>query len=458
MTAGETEDKCWSASFSKTVARKVKKQMKTLMPSSSIMKDKKQNQCINFLPGEIKIGKLIGSGGFSHVYEVSSFEANSNRENSPPLLSSIRRNSRNSLVSEQKAMFSETVRCSDTGESRYVVKHLKSKLARTNMDKFCLAAAELAVEAQYLSALRHPNIITIRGWANGGVDAFAETGQHDGYFLVLDRLNETLHDRITTWQRKERDQYRTRPSLGLASSRTGQLMGWIERTDIASKIASALQYLHSKNIIFRDLKPNNVGFDEDGTVKLFDFGLARELPSRREAKESIPGNDVFVMTGGVGTRRYMSPECILGKTYNLKADVYTWALVYWQMLALDKPYGALHNNLHKKVVCERGVRPQMDMQWPARIQELLQRSWSQHIDERPDMDSIISKLQRISKDLENDVSKLSPGSEENSQPSLTTTPLPQKTPLSAKYVNPRTPSLVSSFHRKSSLTRTGVVQ
>ena len=62
--------------------------------------------------------------------------------------------------------------------------------------------------------------------------------------------------------------------------------------DIAIPIAEAMKYLHSKNVIYRDLKPSNVGFDQNGTIKLFDFGLAREITD--------PGK---CMTGCTGSRR-----------------------------------------------------------------------------------------------------------------------------------------------------------
>ncbi len=75
------------------------------------------------------------------------------------------------------------------------MKHLRRDLL-PKKSKFVHAAADLVMEAKFLSTLYHPNIVKLRGWS-GGPESYA-VGSHDDFFLVLDRLDHTLSLRITT--------------------------------------------------------------------------------------------------------------------------------------------------------------------------------------------------------------------------------------------------------------------
>ena len=204
--------------------------------------------------------------------------------------------------------FSEVSEVRVNGDSepnrRYAMKHLKARLLKQG-ENFRLAAAELAVEAHMLASFEHPNVMKIRGWAANGVASYTD-GRHDSFFLLLDRLDETLDQRIATWQKQPLTQ------VTLTSPHSGNIVSdllrrfsistvaedpavdheqnmirkqqervleslLLEKVGICVEIASALAYLHSKGVIFRDLKPNNIGF-LNGHVQLFDFGLSRELP------------------------------------------------------------------------------------------------------------------------------------------------------------------------------------
>ncbi len=87
-------------------------------------------------------------------------------------------------------------------------------------------------------------------------------------------------------------------------------------------------------VIYRDLKPDNIGFDIRDDVKIFDFGLAKELNEKLRYRDS----DTYKLTGETGSPRYMAPEIANRRPYNQKADVYSFALLFWQICELKVPY------------------------------------------------------------------------------------------------------------------------
>ena len=299
-----------------------------------------------FHRSEIRAGPRLGKGGFSNVYEIVSFDLN-------PQYSQL-------LTKQQQQLREHYREQTRTGKGRYALKHLQERLLNEPKSFQC-AASDLAVEAAYMSAIDHPNILAVRGLPIHGLESFAE-GRHDSYFIVLDRLEHTLDRRIAHWRQQDM------PLLGKAGH--------------ALQLAGALNYLHERGILFRDLKPQNIGFTADGRLKLMDFGLCRELP----AGVSSP-DDVFEMSG-VGTRRYMAVEIVNTAFYNDKADVYSWAMVFWEMLSLERPYTSYSVEDHTRRVCQGGERPRLHKHWPLPIQNLLQHSWTTSIPDRLSMKEV----------------------------------------------------------------------
>lgn len=145
------------------------------------------------------------------------------------------------------------------------------------------------------------------------------------------------------------------------------------------------------------LQPDNVGFDEQGKVKIFDFGLSRELP---EMCTNV--NDVYEMSGKMGTIRYMAPEVALAKPYNQKVDCYSWAMLFWSCLSMEKPYYDLSRAGHLTLVCKRGERPQTTG-LPEDIERVLVKAWDQRIRSRFTMSEVCGYLRRIEKRLLDDL-------------------------------------------------------
>ena len=147
-------------------------------------------------------------------------------------------------------------------------------VSKDKFRKMVAAYIDLATEAHMLGQLDHENIVKLYG-----VHASIEQ-----YFFIMDVLHETLRARLHRW----------RISNGRCHFKKEAIMSRIEIAALG--VVKAMEYLHSRNIIFQDLKPENIGFDADGKVKLFDFGLAREVHMVDHDKT-------------VGSLPYIAPEC-----------------------------------------------------------------------------------------------------------------------------------------------------
>jgi serine/threonine protein kinase len=193
--------------------------------------------------------------------------------------------------------------------------------------EFVNAASDLAMEAGMLSDLDHKNIIRLRGVSSTCLsESFVEDR---GYFLLMDVLEETLKDRLQRW-RKEKASYDKRGLTSLfikknkkRKANADRMFGRIETVVVG--VANGMKYLHDRNILLRDLKPANIGFDEAGKVRLFDFGMARKL-------EDCQANEVC------GTPRYMAPEALTDKEWSLKTDVYSFGVVLYEICSLQVPF------------------------------------------------------------------------------------------------------------------------
>ena len=288
---------------------------------------------------DLDIGEMIAYGGFSNVHEIKGFKAPTDLDT----------------------------------KKKYILKNLNPKLA-FNPKKLLVGAKDLVMEAHFLSSLQHENIIQLQGWSAAGIAGFSETGRADGFFLVFDQLNETLSRRISHW----RDRAKESKKGSIMKSRTSVRMQlFAERIEVAIRIADAVEYLHSKRIIYRDLKPANIGFDNDGCLKIFDFGLAVELP------EGTDPNSTFNLAGNTGTSRYMAVEVIRKHPYNVKADVFSFSILLWELMALVKPYDGLVGQQVKECVSVFGERPAIPRTWPTTLRRILRRGWCENLIDRP---------------------------------------------------------------------------
>jgi serine/threonine protein kinase len=102
-----------------------------------------------------------------------------------------------------------------------------------------------------------------------------------------------------------------------------------EAYSLMRDIAGALGVLHLAGILHRDLKPTNVLFRDDGSLALIDFGLAKQVALEAE----VTGAGAIF-----GTPYYMSPEQGHGKPVDLRGDIYSLGIIFFEMLTGAKPY------------------------------------------------------------------------------------------------------------------------
>lgn len=117
-----------------------------------------------------------------------------------------------------------------------------------NKMEYVEGTIDLAREVKYLAVLAHPHIINIRGICN------IQPYERIGYFIVFDYLPELLSKRIsTTWIHTERKTTGVTGYVVTGGTKKRAIQFDIERLSVAYDIAKALEYIHSKNIIYRDL-------------------------------------------------------------------------------------------------------------------------------------------------------------------------------------------------------------
>eukprot|EP00002_Diphylleia_rotans_P009051 TRINITY_DN1906_c0_g1_i6.p1 TRINITY_DN1906_c0_g1~~TRINITY_DN1906_c0_g1_i6.p1 ORF type:complete len:617 (-),score=115.92 TRINITY_DN1906_c0_g1_i6:770-2620(-) len=209
-------------------------------------------------------------------------------------------------------------------------------------------------ETTMMGKLRHPNIILFMG-------------------VIMDEQ----HLCIVT-------EYMGKGSLHDVLHSPNQVMNWHLILSIAMDGARGVQYLHNFRpvIIHRDLKSHNLLVDDQYNIKVCDFGLSKFKAEDR------------TMTVVIGTIQWTAPEIVRDEKYTEKADIYSFGIILWELLARDTPYRDLnHLEIAIAVAFDNPPkRPPILDRTPEAYVELMTKCWSPNPEDRPSFDVILNTL------------------------------------------------------------------
>eukprot|EP00005_Dracoamoeba_jomungandri_P003839 CAMPEP_0174258496 /NCGR_PEP_ID=MMETSP0439-20130205/7478_1 /TAXON_ID=0 /ORGANISM="Stereomyxa ramosa, Strain Chinc5" /LENGTH=485 /DNA_ID=CAMNT_0015342025 /DNA_START=174 /DNA_END=1631 /DNA_ORIENTATION=+ len=173
-------------------------------------------------------------------------------------------------------------------------------------------------------------------------------------------------------------------------SNTNEVIEYKDIARWATDTASALAYLHSLDVIHRDLKCENLLLTADSHIKICDLGFARSKKTRtnrRNLKMTI-----------VGTEPFMAPEVITGRPYNEKCDVFSFGVVLLEMMARKHP--PLRKPDNGFGFCAEEINDMVPLDCPEALAEFTYDCIEYFAEERPSFDEILISLKSIHTELE----------------------------------------------------------
>ncbi|XP_024543706.1 mixed lineage kinase domain-like protein isoform X1 [Selaginella moellendorffii] len=304
------------------------------------------------------------------------------RQNSSSMLEEAGRNDRKELMAlamnqEPGSLTTETERakeilCSMLLGNKSVINHKELKL-RTHLGQgaygtvyeaiwlghkfavkvFAQGDTSFAKELAVLGAHKHPNVLHIAG--------HSFDGEKQRYSLVMEKMDMDLANYLLK-----------KNSLSLLS--------------IVAVMATGMAWLHSKNVIHRDLKPQNILVGEEDndlvSIRIADFGVSRPDFISSLISEATPKQ---------GTRNFMAPEVWTSERYTKKADVYSYGMLSYQLVTGNIPFKV---GMDMEQVL-RGERPEIPATCPEFLSQLMRECWNHDAKERPSFSDICKRLKQL---------------------------------------------------------------
>eukprot|EP00118_Oscarella_pearsei_P024877 m.307006 g.307006 ORF g.307006 m.307006 type:complete len:615 (+) comp41806_c0_seq1:3138-4982(+) len=215
---------------------------------------------------------------------------------------------------------------------------------------------EKETDIKHLRNLKHPNIVSFRGICT----------QSPCYCLVMEYCSEgPLFDLLKSGRQL------TPPTV----------LEW------AKQIATGMNYLHSKKILHRDLKSPNVLIGSDDSLKISDFGTAKEL-GEKSTRMSF-----------AGTVAWMAPEVIRNELCSEKVDVWSYGVVLWELLTQEIPYKGVDSSAIIWGVGSESIHLPVPSSCPHGFQLIMRQCWQSKPKNRPTFRQILMHLEIAASDF-----------------------------------------------------------
>ena len=220
------------------------------------------------------------------------------------------------------------------------------------------------LEAQAASALNHPNVCTIY-----------QIGEDNAMFFIS--MEFVKGQNLRAWR------------LSPAADFSGAL-------ELAVQAGRGLAHAHSKNIVHRDIKPDNIMVTEESVAKIMDFGLAKSM---QRARTNI------TKTGtAVGTLCYMSPEQASGVPADHRSDIFSFGVLLYELFSGKLPFVGdfeltiLYSILNEEALPLREANPEL----PAELEVIVQRALQKDKDKRYQaMNELVADLEEVKRQMAN---------------------------------------------------------
>lgn len=255
-------------------------------------------------------------------------------------------------------------------KNRWMVKKLQKNWYATKKD----AAACLAYEVTIMKGLAHSNIHRIRGTVGQpGTGTFG---------ILLDNPAVVLQEQLSRWKARR---VKNRGIFGVMGRRFDKLSALLtERLVVAYGIAKGIKFLHSRNILHLGICPTTIACDHRGNAKIFDFSTAVSCDCAPGLKPRNP------------RKEYSSPEILKVCPPDATADIYSFGIVFWQIIALDCPYKKYEGDDAALVhnIVARGKRPSVAKlrSLPKELLAMTKATWSARTARRPKCKEICQLL------------------------------------------------------------------